>query len=654
MMYPLRRLSTIGILAAVLFGAAGTAEAAAVPFGATIPIIAGFVRGTAVAYDPIHHVYLVVASGGVVWGRFVAANGTPLGNPFPVQATPQYTHFPIVAFSPDASGGAGGFLVAWHESDLPNANTSVHARMVSYPAGGPYGPENVVNTDGTYWETRIGMAYSTASREFLLGLARAHGAGGYGIRAVRVDNNAAAIAPTFTVAINNQYEDWPSVAYNPVTNQFLVSYAGYSIAGAFAFVNTRLVQAGTNQLIGSGPTTLVTTVGTWITDTVYNPRTNQFLVAWVWGTTAPTLTSGRLVNADATISGNVNVLSTRWASGDGMSVDYNPLTDTYFLVASTNLSAEDGGVELWGATGVPVDNGFLATSGAGRSGRPYPRIKASTQDPNWLISVTNSFATTDIQLITGTSVGPPPPPGPRPMLAVDVPSNNAVVSTRGFAIAGWAVDAGSPTGTGVDNVIAWAYPSTGAPPILAGVANYGLNRPDLGSYLGVQFAPSGYVVNVGAGVLPAGNYLLAVYGHSTVTGSWNAPKTLNISVQAPPSTPKMWIDLPSMNQTITQTPIPVHVVGWAVDLGAASGPGVDVVHVYAFQQGSSTPIFLGWSYVGGYRPDLANWLGPQFANSGYDVMGASLPVGNYSIVVFAHSAVTGTFNNAATINVMVR
>jgi hypothetical protein len=597
----------------------------------------------------MNHVYLVVSANntgfnGTVWARFIAANGTPLGSQFLVAAPSTFVHFPNTKFSPDAAGGTGGFIVAWHESDLPGFNTQVHTRMVALGMGGPYGGENVVSSGPTYWNIPIAIAYSTQSKEFLLGWERVPGAGGYGIAAVRVDNNGAALAAPFAVAVNGQYEQWPSAAYSPVTNQFLVSYVGS--AGGSSFVATRLVQSGVNQLIGAGPTILYAANGTWITSTAYNPRTNQFLVAWVWGTTAPSMTSGRLVNLDGTIGGPVNLLSNRFASSDGMELDYNPVTDTYFLVAATSLSGSDGGVELVGSTGMPVDNGFLTTASAGPSGDPYPRIAASTDSPNWLICFSGSFLGADAQLVTGTPSGP--------VVDVDAPTNNAVVPTTGFAIAGWAADMGATSGTAVDAMAVWAFPSNGAAPIMFAVTNFGGARPDVAAALrNPNLMDSGFDL---IAQLPAGSYTLAVYAHSTVNNSWNTPTVVHVTVQTP-SNPLMFVDLPSPNQmSLSSAPGGIVVAGWAVDLLAASGPGVDLINVWAIpQQGSSTPVWVGSSPTGGARPDVSALLGgsSQWSTSGFTVTG-TLRAGNYTLVVYAHSAVTGTFNDVRTVNITVQ
>jgi hypothetical protein len=62
--------------------------------------------------------------------------------------------------------------------------------------------------------------------------------------------------------------------------------------------------------------------------------------------------------------------------------------------------------------------------------------------------------------------------------------------------------------------------------------------------------------------------------------------------------------------------------GGPIDRGAPSGPGVDAVHVSAWPVGGGSPTFLGAAML--------------------------------AIVVFAHSAVAGTFNNAQTVTITVR
>src|SRR5262245_35557314 len=124
-------LCTTALLCAPLEGVAyGQASA----LGATFPIYAATALGSAVAYDTRNNVYLVVSAYGAVNGQFVSADGVPLGNcgsPF-VLGGAAYGHYPRVAYSPDANGGLGGFIVTWHEGDSPAGGNAVHARSVSF------------------------------------------------------------------------------------------------------------------------------------------------------------------------------------------------------------------------------------------------------------------------------------------------------------------------------------------------------------------------------------------------------------------------------------------------------------------------------------------------------------------------------------------
>lgn len=105
-------------------------------------------------------------------------------------------------------------------------------------------------------------------------------------------------------------------------------------------------------------------------------------------------------------------------------------------------------------------------------------------------------------------------------------------------------------------------------------------------------------------------------------------------------------DAPQNFQTVSQ---PFMLGGWAIDERAASGPGVDTVHVWAYPAGGGNPIFCGASY-GGPRPDIAAAYGQRFANSGYSMLVRGLPQGVYNFVAYAHSTFSGIFDNTRVIS----
>jgi hypothetical protein len=142
-----------------------------------------------------------------------------------------------------------------------------------------------------------------------------------------------------------------------------------------------------------------------------------------------------------------------------------------------------------------------------------------------------------------------------------------------------------------------------------------------------------------------GAYDIAVYAHSMLTGTFES-RVARVTVVAPVSHPRMWVDLPSAGQNTSQN---LTVSGWAVDLASKANAGVDAIHVYAYRAGSSIPIFLGVATMRLGRPDVANaFASGAYLNSGFR-LDTTIAPGNFTLVVFAHSSITGTFNNALSV-----
>jgi hypothetical protein len=122
-----------------------------------------------------------------------------------------------------------------------------------------------------------------------------------------------------------------------------------------------------------------------------------------------------------------------------------------------------------------------------------------------------------------------PAPVPQPILIVDAPASGAVVPPGApLAIYGWAIDRGAVTGTGMDAIHVWIFPSSGAP-FFGGVATYGASRPDVGAIFGAPFTASGYALDV-TGLTP-GSYVIAVCAHSTVTNTFSVILTRTVTIQ---------------------------------------------------------------------------------------------------------------------------
>lgn len=234
-------------------------------------------------------------------------------------------------------------------------------------------------------------------------------------------------------------------------------------------------------------------------------------------------------------------------------------------------------------------------------------------------------------------------------MAVDLPRANASID-GGVTVAGWALDLGASSGTGVDAVDVWAYPASGAAAVFVGSASLGVSRPDVGAaFANGRYSSAGFVVT---GSLAPGAYNLAVFARSTVAGTFNNTTLIAIQVLAPRSVPRMAVDLPAQHQYVSGN---FTVAGWAIDVGASAGTGVDAVHVWAYPVGGGSPVFVGVAWIGVARPDVAGAFGQgRFTSSGFSLsVTGAVPRGTFDLVIYAHSSVTGTFNNAATVRVTV-
>lgn len=131
----------------------------------------------------------------------------------------------------------------------------------------------------------------------------------------------------------------------------------------------------------------------------------------------------------------------------------------------------------------------------------------------------------------------------------------------------------------------------------------------------------------------AGQPLKAVYLEEIRT----ATKVFN-------SDPRLAVEIPSEFSSVTQ---PFTISGWALDLAATSGVGVDMVRVRAIRTGTTTELSWGNATFGLSRPDIAALYGTQFDNSGYTISISGKASGQYTIFVDAHSVSSGIWNTAS-------
>ena len=356
--------------------------------GPSMTVIAGAARGSNVAYDPKNSQYLVVSGSFSLNAVFVSADGVA-GTPFVVNGP--YASYPGVAYSPDMNGGAGGFLVTWHQSTGP-ASAVVLGRTVT--TTGVLGPVFSISVGGSWWEAAADVAYSTTSQEFLV----VWQAGG--ILAQRVGLNGELLGTNFQVN-NPAHGRDPAVVYNPTNNEFFVTFGDIDAASNYAA--GQRIAAGSNTLVGP-QIVLGRALGVYITEVAYNASTNQYLAAWWQGGAY-----GVLVDASGALASGVIPLSLTVSAYDALGIDFNVATGTFLMVSHISSSFQDGAIELAGATGIPGVP-IVATDAPAARGNFYPKVAARSDKGEWLMSTATDFVATTVQRLQSTAVGVPPPP----------------------------------------------------------------------------------------------------------------------------------------------------------------------------------------------------------------------------------------------------
>jgi Big-like domain-containing protein len=211
-----------------------------------------------------------------------------------------------------------------------------------------------------------------------------------------------------------------------------------------------------------------------------------------------------------------------------------------------------------------------------------------------------------------------------PRGAFDYPTNGANVTGQ-TQVRGWAIDAASEGGTGVDRVQLYLDDS------YLTDATYGNDRQDVGGSFGDRFAGSGWEAQLDLSQAPLGQHTLTARVHSTFSDRTTS-YTTHIVLAPAPSQPHGAVDSPTDRATVSGV---VQMSGWALDETASSGTGIDRVEVYL----DGRPVASA-SY-GVARADVATGYGAQFTDAGWrasvDLTGAG--AGTHQLDARAHSTI---------------
>ena len=349
-------------------------------------------RFSGVAFDGANNAYLVVWGLGQVGARFVSASGAPLGSP--------------VALNTITGGAArvacgdaiNACLVTWIQEPL-----TIMGRLVRYNGGAvqfvtnPFVVSQSANSKLS--SSAPGVAYSSAANEFLVGWTEFSPT--TNIKGQRVSAGGALVGGEIVIAATSLWEGLPSLTYNSVQDEYLIVYYFESSTGVNN-VGAQRVKPGTGALI-NGRNTLATSSFDQYPEVAYNSSTNQYL-AITWGYSGNAwMLRGRLADGNAASVGSTSLPLAVNGGGDGIGLAYNPVSNTFLAVYLSQTNDEIWGTEIT-SNGVATTQFQVTVSGTTLA--TQPRAAGSSTSGRWLTVASEGFKQVMGQLVTNVAGSP--------------------------------------------------------------------------------------------------------------------------------------------------------------------------------------------------------------------------------------------------------
>jgi len=206
-----------------------------------------------------------------------AAAESPVGPVITIQATAPISQDAAVAFNPLHEE----FLVVWW-NEVDSNSSDVWACRIGVD-GTVNGPFVVATAPGEKYFTPA-VAYNSARDEYFIVYVYEYAAGDTDIRGRSVSWNGGTIGSELLVVTENDRQEGPSIAYNPVHDEYVVAYTNYW-ASALIDVAAQRVGGDLTLLswanVATGPGTRANPV------VAFDPVTDQVLIAYDYGTPLP-------------------------------------------------------------------------------------------------------------------------------------------------------------------------------------------------------------------------------------------------------------------------------------------------------------------------------------------------------------------------------
>ena len=325
------------------------------PVGENFPITsaAGNQGGPAIAAIPASGEYLVVwQGGGQVSGQRVGSDGALIGEEFSVISDAGSSD---VAFNSQTNE----FFVVSVRSCFAIVGQRIAAN------GSLVGGVVSIFASTSQCQSSPTIAYDPLSDRYLVVWGRSSGL----VRGRTIDSIGTPDGSVFSISAGLIGAGNPTVVFNEVTNQYLVSFDAFSFSVADVF--GRLVNANGTLATPAFALTTAPQIQAFPSAT-FNSSTNQYLVVWTDNRVAPPDIFGQLVNANGGLAGANLPISTLADGEIAPTVVYSPAANRFLAVWRSPTSGNsttpfDIFGRLFASDGTPLGKAFQVST-AGKSG----------------------------------------------------------------------------------------------------------------------------------------------------------------------------------------------------------------------------------------------------------------------------------------------
>ncbi|MDQ6693893.1 MAG: S-layer homology domain-containing protein [Chloroflexota bacterium] len=339
-----------------------------------------------------------------LYGQLLAGDGSPIGTNFAISTAPNSQSSPRIAYS----SVSNTYMVVWHDLRAGGNNWDIYGQRVSGSDGSLLGSNFPIFVDANA-EVWPSIAYSPQTDQFLVAWHTYIGQSSNVDVFARFVSPAGTVNPaTISIAITGNEEKYPWVAYDPDAGQFLVLWAA-TLSNSNMDIQGQLVN---NSGVLQGNVINVTTnlSRQYAPTADYNPVQKQWFVAWVDERAGVAVYDiyGQLLNGGTGVLQGGNFPISTSAVGELIyAVSYNISTGRYMVLWDNSYEPGPWHVSarLYEGDGTPVAAAFPVLSTAqGYNSQDSPAVAPMTNPAGFMVVFNNETSGGDYD-VWGQRVG---------------------------------------------------------------------------------------------------------------------------------------------------------------------------------------------------------------------------------------------------------